>query len=80
MAENKLKIEDMSFETAMTRLEQIVRALEDGKVSLDDSLGLYEEGIALVRLCSGRLDEAEQKIKIIRTASDGSKTEEDFAG
>ena len=56
------------------------RALEDGKVSLDDSLKLYEEGIALVRLCSGRLDEAEQKIKIIRTSSDGSKTEEDFAG
>lgn len=80
MAENKVKIENMSFETAMTRLEQIVRELEDGKVSLDDSLKLYEEGIALVRLCSGRLDEAEQKIKIIRTSSDGSKTEEDFAG
>ena len=72
------KINDMSFETAMTRLEQIVRELEDGKVSLDDSLKLYEEGIALVRLCSGRLDEAEQKIKIIRTSSDGTKTEEDF--
>ena len=72
------KIEEMSFETAMTRLEQIVRELEDGKVSLDDSLKLYEEGIALVRLCSGRLDEAEQKIKIIRTSSDGSKSEEDF--
>lgn len=80
MADNNVKIEDMSFETAMTRLEQIVKALEDGKVSLDDSLKLYEEGIALVRLCSGRLDEAEQKIKIIRTSSDGSKTEEDFAG
>lgn len=79
MANNKVKIEDMSFETAMTRLEQIVRELEDGKVSLDDSLKLYEEGIALVRLCSGRLDEAEQKIKIIRTSPDGIKTEEDFA-
>ena len=78
MADKNAKINDMSFETAMTRLEQIVRELEDGKVSLDDSLKLYEEGIALVRLCSGRLDEAEQKIKIIRTAADGSKTEEDF--
>ena len=80
MTDNKVKNEEMSFETAMNRLEQIVRALEDGKVSLDESLKLYEEGIALVRLCSGRLDEAEQKIKIIRTASDGSKTEEDFNG
>ena len=80
MADKNAKINDMSFETAMTRLEQIVRELEDGKVSLDDSLKLYEEGIALVRLCSGRLDEAEQKIKIIRTAADGSRSEEDFNG
>ena len=72
--------ENMTFETAMTRLEQIVRQLESGKVTLDESLSLYEEGIALVKLCSGRLDEAEQKIKIIRTTSDGTKTEEDFNG
>ena len=70
----------MTFETAMTRLEEIVRQLESGKATLDESLALYEEGIALVKLCSGRLDEAEQKIKIIRTASDGTKTEEDFNG
>ena len=80
MADKTVKNENMSFETAMTRLEQIVRQLEDGKVSLDDSLKLYEEGISLVRLCSGRLDEAEQKIKIIRTSPDGIKEEEDFKG
>ena len=80
MADKTVKNENMSFETAMTRLEQIVRQLEDGKVSLDDSLKLYEEGISLVRLCSGRLDEAEQKIKIIRTSSDGLKEEENFKG
>ena len=72
--------ENMTFETAMARLEQIVIQLESGKVTLDESLSLYEEGIALVKLCSGRLDEAEQKIKIIRTAPDGPKTEEDFNG
>ena len=72
--------ENMTFETAMTRLEQIVMQLEGGKVTLDESLSLYEEGIALVKLCSGRLDEAEQKIKIIRTTADGIKTEEDFNG
>lgn len=78
MSENINK--EMTFETAMTRLEEIVRQLEGGKATLDESLTLYEEGIALVKLCSGRLDEAEQKIKIIRTAADGSKTEEDFNG
>lgn len=77
---DKIKNENMSFEDAMTRLEQIVVQLESGKATLDESLTLYEEGIALVKLCSGRLDEAEQKIKIIRTASDGTKTEEDFNG
>ena len=71
---------DMTFEEAMTRLEQIVMRLEGGKATLDESLSLYEEGIALVKLCSGRLDEAEQKIKIIRTSADGTKTEEDFNG
>ena len=78
MSENINK--EMTFETAMTRLEQIVLQLESGKATLDESLSLYEEGIALVKLCSGRLDEAEQKIKVIRTASDGTKTEEDFNG
>ena len=80
MTDKTIKIENLSFETAMTRLEEIVIKLEEGKVSLDDSLKLYEEGIALVRLCSNRLDEAEQKIKIIRTTADGSKIEEDFEG
>ena len=71
---------NMSFESAMTRLEEIVRQLEGSSVTLDESLTLYEEGIALVKLCSGRLDEAEQKIKIIRTDSLGNKNEEDFEG
>ena len=70
--------EKMAFEAAMARLEQIVLMLEGGKATLDESLSLYEEGIALVKLCSNRLDEAEQKIKIIRTAADGTKAEEDF--
>ncbi len=77
MAEKKT---EMTFETAMSRLEQIVNLLESGKATLDDSLKLYEEGISLVRLCSDRLDKAEQKIKAVRTDSNGNKTEEDFQG
>lgn len=68
----------MTFENAMSRLEEIVGKLEGGKVSLDESLKLYEEGIELVRLCSDTLDKAEQKIKIVKTGSNGTKTEEDF--
>ena len=79
MNDKKTIDENLSFEKAMVRLEQIVRALEEGKITLDDSLKLYKEGIALVRLCSGKLDEAEQKIKMIRTSSTGEKYEEELA-
>ena len=54
-----------SFETALTRLEQIVGALEKGDLSLEDSLRLYEEGIARARFCQERLEEAESKIEVL---------------
>ena len=77
MAEKKVNSE-MTFESAMARLEEIVNQLDGGKATLDDSLKLYEEGIALVRLCSDRLDKAEQKIKIIRRDASGNVAEEDL--
>lgn len=69
-----------NFEQSMTRLEEIVRTLESGSAPLDESLKLYEEGIALVRLCSSRLDEAEKKIKLLNVGSDGAVSETDFNG
>lgn len=77
MAEKKIS-DTMTFESAMSRLEEIVNLLEGGRATLDESLVLYEEGIQLVRLCSDRLDKAEQRIKIIRTDANGEKAEEDF--
>ncbi len=53
---------EWTFETAMTRLEEIVAALEGGKCSLDDSLELFEEGTKLTAYCNQLLKEAEQKI------------------
>lgn len=55
----------VSFEQAMGRLEEIVAQLEGGNVSLDSSLKLYEEGTALIRLCSETLDQAQLKMKTI---------------
>ena len=69
-----------SFEQALARLEEIVRALEVGQAPLDGSLSLFEEGISLVKLCNRQLDEAEQKIKLLQAAPDGSMTETDFGG
>ena len=71
---------DFSFEQAIEELQTIVTALEAGNVSLDDSLGLYERGIELVRLCNNRLDEAQQRISMVKTASDGTLQTEPFEG
>ena len=56
---------DFSFEEAMVRLEEIVRILEGGKTSLDDSMKLYEEGVALVREANELLAKAKQKLIIV---------------
>lgn len=49
----------------MKRLEDIVRELESGEVSLEDSLKRFEEGIKLSRLCSKKLDAIEKKVSIL---------------
>jgi exodeoxyribonuclease VII small subunit len=55
--------DDLNLEEALEDLEQIVARLEDGKLSLEESLVLFERGIRLVRLCSARLESAEQRIE-----------------
>ena len=54
---------DLNLEEALEDLEQIVGKLEDGKLSLEESLILFERGIKLVRSCSTRLESAEQRIE-----------------
>ena len=68
-----------NFEDSMRRLEQIVRAMENGDVALDESLKLFKEGTDLVAHCSKLLDEAEMQVKLIATAPDGTPVEEDFS-
>ncbi len=72
--------ENMTFEAAMSRLEEIVRLLESGNAPLDVSLSLYEEGVALVRLCNARLDNAEQRVKILSFTENGEVIENDMTG
>ena len=68
-----------SFEQNMTRLEQIVRAMERGDVPLEESLKLFQEGTELVRSCNKLLEDAQLQVKKIMTAPDGSPVEEEFA-
>lgn len=57
--------ETMSFEAALERLEGIVRKLEAGELSLDDSLSVFEEGVRLSGFCHKRLDEVEKKVQLL---------------
>ena len=53
----------LTFEQAMSRLEEIASGLEDGSMSLEQSLKAYEEGIALIRNCEKTLADARLRIK-----------------
>lgn len=70
--------QNQTFEASMARLEQIVRAMERGDVALEESLRMFQEGTELVRNCQKLLDDAQQQVKKIMTATDGSPVEEDF--
>lgn len=65
------------FEAAIERLEQITAQLEEGEISLDDSIKAYTEGVEIAKLCNDKLADAEKKIRLIRTQG-GMTTEEEF--
>jgi len=67
MAEKK----EMKFEDALKKLEEIVENLEEGDLSLDESMKRYEEGIRLSKLCSKRLEEAKKKVELLLKSEDG---------
>jgi exodeoxyribonuclease VII small subunit len=64
--------EQLSFESALARLEEIVRLLERGEAPLDQSIDLYQEGDRLKRLCEERLKSAQARIDLIALGPDGS--------
>ena len=72
-----MSMEDLTFEQAMQRLEEIVSLLEDGKAPLNESMALFEDGTKLSAYLSQLLDTAEQKVTMI-TVRDGAETEIPF--
>ncbi len=62
---------EIKFEEALKNLEDIVEHLEGGDIPLEESLGKYEEGVKLVRLCQKKLDQAKKKIEILVKSKDG---------
>ena len=73
MAEEK----ELTFEESLARLEQIVKELESGNVPLDDLMKLYDEGTALVKFCTKKIGDAEQKVRLVQMKN-GTVTEEAF--
>lgn len=61
-----------SFEQALSRLEEIVRKLDDPEVRIEESVELYQEGLRLSRICSERLETVSQKIEQIRAQDSDS--------
>ena len=69
---------EKKFEEAMARLEEIVQGLESGDLSLEDSLAIFEEGMKLIKFCSKKLEEAEQKVTMLVKDSEGKYDHQPF--
>tara|TARA_B100001769_G_scaffold243713_1_gene212482 strand:+ start:25 stop:243 length:219 start_codon:yes stop_codon:yes gene_type:complete len=57
------KKDTVNFETSLKKLEKIIEKLENGEISLEDSVKSFEEGIGLVKECQKQLSQAELKVK-----------------
>jgi exodeoxyribonuclease VII small subunit len=68
---NNGETQGRTFEASLEALEQIVRQLEDGDLSLEKSLELFEQGIRLSRDCQERLSQAERRIEILLRDNQG---------
>jgi exodeoxyribonuclease VII small subunit len=68
---------EKNFETALAELEQIVSELESGEKPLDESLALYEKGVAALKHCHGILDKAEKRIRLLVQGQGGEPVVQD---
>lgn len=59
------------FEEALAQLEALVHELESGELDLEQALGTFEAGVALAKLCSGRLEAAELRIRKLEESASG---------
>lgn len=63
--------QELTFEEALAKLEELVRLLEEGKLPLAESLAAFEEGVGLLRKCASELEEAEGKVEILLKDQEG---------
>ncbi len=68
---------DMPYEQAVMELESAVGLLENGNLTLEDAIIMFERGVSLVRLCNKRLEDIEKRITLLIEGKDGV-IEKDF--
>ena len=69
---------NMSFEDALASLDTLVKKLEGGALTLEESLAVFEEAASLVKLCNDKLEAAEKRVSILLKERDGEIAEKDF--
>ncbi len=70
---------EITFEDAMKELENLVKRMESGEPTLDESIALFQRGVELSKLCAAKLDEVEKRIVQLVETKDGNLAEEPFA-
>ena len=73
-----MKDNSTSFENAIAELEEIVKKLEKGELTLDESINCFQRGVELTKYCSKRLDEAERSITMLMEGENGQITENEL--
>jgi exodeoxyribonuclease VII small subunit len=71
-------VTEINFEEAIKKLEDEVKRLENGNMSLDESIASFEEAVKLVKICNEKLETAERKVAILTEMSDGTVTDLPF--
>ena len=70
---------EINFEEAIAGLEDAVKKLESGNMSLDESISTFESAVSLVKICNQKLEQAEKKVRILTQSDDGSITDSPFS-
>jgi Exodeoxyribonuclease VII small subunit (EC 3.1.11.6) len=68
-------LDEISFESSLEELESLVEKLEKGQLTLDESLGIFERGMKLARICNQKLSKAERQIEVLIEENGRLKTE-----
>jgi exodeoxyribonuclease VII small subunit len=70
-------LDDLSFEAAYARLEEVLERLQMGNMTLDESLAAYEDGIALAAHCQALLDAAELRVETLERGAESAYADAD---